>query len=575
MHQSHHPIRHLSGTALLLLVLAAWTAPVTSAATITEFPVPTSASGPNDITTGPDGALWFTEKDSNQIGRLDPAAASPGTTDGITEFPVPTAASGLGQIAAGSDGALWFVEARANMIGRLDPTAANAGASDGITEFTVPTPSSGLTDITAGPPGNAAIWFAENGTDKVGEITTDADHTITEFTVPDTFNGVPIRSPFGITAGPDGALWFTEIAPAGVTGNAAVRRITTSGTISRAFPTGVDFNGVVPAFRITAGPPNDTFGSPPEPRLWYTEAAQALGWNTTCRTTCGFDTDVSSDSIPSDVGNDVTTGPDRYLWITTANGIERISIPGFSSSSFSVPAGHDPLAITPGPDGAIWFTEPNTNQIGRIPTDGYPVPAEAALVRAPLVPTYAQCGAPGAASPNTQHGGPLSYDSCSPPTQASPNLTVGPRSNGFMRLQVTDTSVKLDVSITDVRCRAGVSSCGASNTADGPDYTGRLFAAIPIRVTDRFNTSGDAATLSDRAVGGAVICTQTADPAVGSTCSLTTTLNALQPGLGSRGGHSVWELQNALGGLQVLDGTATGTPGAASQPFEKEGLYVP
>ena len=37
---------------------------------ITEFPVPTAGSAPRDITTGPDGNLWFTEYLGNKIGVL-------------------------------------------------------------------------------------------------------------------------------------------------------------------------------------------------------------------------------------------------------------------------------------------------------------------------------------------------------------------------------------------------------------------------------------------------------------------------------------------------------------------------
>src|SRR5258706_9319949 len=50
---------------------------------ISEFAIPALQSGPGDIVAGPDGALWFTEGQSNQIGRI--------TTNGtITEFPVPS-----------------------------------------------------------------------------------------------------------------------------------------------------------------------------------------------------------------------------------------------------------------------------------------------------------------------------------------------------------------------------------------------------------------------------------------------------------------------------------------------------
>src|SRR5712691_9678229 len=40
------------------------------AATFSEFPIPTANSSPNDITAGPDGALWFTEGTANKIGRV-------------------------------------------------------------------------------------------------------------------------------------------------------------------------------------------------------------------------------------------------------------------------------------------------------------------------------------------------------------------------------------------------------------------------------------------------------------------------------------------------------------------------
>ena len=37
---------------------------------MTEFPLPPDASGPQWITTGPDGALWFTARASNTIVRM-------------------------------------------------------------------------------------------------------------------------------------------------------------------------------------------------------------------------------------------------------------------------------------------------------------------------------------------------------------------------------------------------------------------------------------------------------------------------------------------------------------------------
>src|SRR5258708_15456539 len=45
---------------------------MTDGPTISEFRAPTADSGPQGITTGPDGALWFTELNGNKNGRLAP-----------------------------------------------------------------------------------------------------------------------------------------------------------------------------------------------------------------------------------------------------------------------------------------------------------------------------------------------------------------------------------------------------------------------------------------------------------------------------------------------------------------------
>src|SRR4051812_44722299 len=76
-----------------------------------------------------------------------------------------------------------------------------------ITEFTLSHPDGAPAAITAGTDG--ALWFTELGNGlgagnaKIGRITTGG--SITEFPIP-TSNAFGA----GITRGPDGALWFTE-----------------------------------------------------------------------------------------------------------------------------------------------------------------------------------------------------------------------------------------------------------------------------------------------------------------------------------------------------------------------------
>ena len=71
-----------------------------------------------------------------------------------------------------------------------------------IREFPITTAiNSQPVGITAGPDGN--LWFTEIASNNIGRISTAG--VITEFAVP-TANSQPV----GITAGPDGNLWFTE-----------------------------------------------------------------------------------------------------------------------------------------------------------------------------------------------------------------------------------------------------------------------------------------------------------------------------------------------------------------------------
>ncbi len=145
-----------------LCLLALSSAPAwAKVGSIKGFPVPTPSSGPDGITAGPDGNLWFTESSTlaNKIGRITPKGT-------ITEFSVPTPGGSPFGITAGPDGNLWFTESGTNKIGRIS-------TSGSFTEFPVPTPSSDPVNITAGPPTRiGTVWFTENSGNKIGKITT-------------------------------------------------------------------------------------------------------------------------------------------------------------------------------------------------------------------------------------------------------------------------------------------------------------------------------------------------------------------------------------------------------------------
>ena len=291
------------------------------AQTITEFPVPTAASGPVGITAGPDGNLWFTEFSANKVGRI--------TTAGVfTEFPLPVTPSAPVDVVAGPDGNLWFLENMGNRVGRI----TTAGVISG---FTVPTPSSGLNQITAGPDGN--LWFTEGLANKIGRITPAG--VITEFPIPTGGS-----RPNGIAAGPDGNVWFTE----GL-GN----------RIGRITPFGVVTEFVIP----TSGSVPAGIGAGPDGNLWFTEfTGNKIGRITTAGTITEFPLPA-----PSSAPNDIAAGPDGNLWFTVSvNKVGRITPAGVITELTTPTPASFPASVAAGPDGNVWFTEQTVNRIGRV-----------------------------------------------------------------------------------------------------------------------------------------------------------------------------------------------------------------
>jgi streptogramin lyase len=101
--------------------------------------------------------------------------------------------------------------------------------------------------ITAGPDGN--MWFTEFESAKIGRTTTNG--AITKYPVPNT--GLQ-NTPWAIAAGPDGNLWFTEYGG----GVGKIGRITTTGAITE-YATPTALSG---PWAIAAGPDGN---------MWFTE----------------------------------------------------------------------------------------------------------------------------------------------------------------------------------------------------------------------------------------------------------------------------------------------------------------
>lgn len=306
------------------------------------------AVGPRGITKGPDGNMWFTEYGADRIGRI--------TSDGtITEFSIgitppsgPAAAdfrdSAPRSIVTGADGNLWFTEQSADRIGRITPDGTITEYGAGIT----PSPNQSLPgvhqyqlaqpgDITKGPDGN--VWFVEQLASRVGRITPEG--VITEFPVPvepPTFDNYGseqyrIARVDTITSGPDGNVWFSELA--GGQPMAGNHLANGAGAVGRITP-----NGEITQFsdQFKPGPPdpNADPGVEPEP-----EPAGLRG---------------------------IAKGPDSNLWLLERTGLVRITPSGqvteFAAKFDLNVIGDEPMVV--GPHGTFWFVDGQGRDITRI-----------------------------------------------------------------------------------------------------------------------------------------------------------------------------------------------------------------
>jgi virginiamycin B lyase len=282
-----------------------------------EYPLPAQITQLESLTAGPDGALWFTQAQGAKIGRmtLEGAVSELSVLDAATDRP--------GPIVTGPDRNLWFTLGSTSKIARLNPSG---------TLSTFDAPGTGPRAIEVGP--DASLWFScETGAGGLGRISVAGAYTriaVDDFraffldlaagadgnlwvlgpaaiarVTPgglDTRFALPFPgAPRSITAGPDGALWFT------VPTRRSIGRITTAGAITElVLPENGDPFAIVSA---------------PDGHLWFTEPQ----------------------------GNQISR-------LTTAGAVTRFVVPTAASR---------PTHLTVGPDRAIWFYQSAAGKIGR------------------------------------------------------------------------------------------------------------------------------------------------------------------------------------------------------------------
>jgi streptogramin lyase len=232
---------------------------ITPSGAVTKFPGPSGAT----LVVGPDGNIWFPTAGSAPgpfvaIGRMTTTGRFLGAFPLHPEIPgtLPT----IFQMAAGRDGNVWMASNRE--IFRMTP--------GGVDTFFNGRPGRVIAPlgITSGPDGN--VWFTDQACTQgsipktlgatacaIGRITPAGE--ITEFTA----GLAPSAVPSAITAGPDGNLWFTDRRCTSSAAHPAcmIGRITPAGVISESS------EGLSPGsqpFAIASGP---------DGHIWFTNIA--------------------------------------------------------------------------------------------------------------------------------------------------------------------------------------------------------------------------------------------------------------------------------------------------------------
>jgi virginiamycin B lyase len=158
--------------------------------TVATYRVP-AGSRPHDVAPAEDGGVWYTAQGSGELGWLDPE------TGEVREVALGSGSAPHGVIV-GPDGAPWITDGGLNAIVRVDPE------TDAVGVFQLPASAPDANLNTAAFDGDGILWFTGQA-GWYGRVDPSSG-TVEAFPAP---RGV---GPYGITATPDGEIFFSSLA---------------------------------------------------------------------------------------------------------------------------------------------------------------------------------------------------------------------------------------------------------------------------------------------------------------------------------------------------------------------------
>ncbi|MFY9586889.1 MAG: lyase [Actinomycetota bacterium] len=189
----------------------------TGTSTFRVYRVP-NGSHPHDVAPAPDGTVWYTAQAAGTLGRLDPDT-------GKTKHIRLGAGSAPHGVIVGPDGAPWVTDGGLNAIVRVDPQ------TERVKVYRLPASRPNVNLNTAAFDQRGVLWF----TGQAG-VYGSLDVLTGRMRVYDAPGG---RGPYGITATPEGDIYFASLAGSYIaridvaTGKATVLRPPTRGQGAR------------------------------------------------------------------------------------------------------------------------------------------------------------------------------------------------------------------------------------------------------------------------------------------------------------------------------------------------------
>jgi len=320
--------------------------PVVGPGVITEFSLPATGVNyqPFDIVTGPDGHLWFIDRD--HLGRM--------TVEGsVIEDPLPAPFEGqLEALTATPDGNVWL-----GWVGGFGKAAPGMHIIFDPTEMKLPLPTTEVNGMAVGQDGN--IWFLEYYGGNGGVVGLSG-----------AINEIPLGVDYpgqGIAAGSSGDMFFAaNYDVAKLKGpQLGLIQVATGNVI------------LLPSTAAANELWSDVIAGP-DGAIWFVRGICNSGNDPYQCSSMTFA--LSSYSGAGMAGYTLSAlsrparicaGPDGNIWFTDlgTNSIGRLEPESGTITLFPVPTALAAVnGITAGPDGNVWFTEYLAGKIGRITT---------------------------------------------------------------------------------------------------------------------------------------------------------------------------------------------------------------